>query len=80
MHASFVLSPMFKVVYLFEYLIPPTSMPEVVEMGSCPIFLPIELESLICMSRDRIRVTYMNVQVTHTNAMFNVSYSIPNKT
>ena len=44
--ASFSLSPLHEAVCLLESSILSTSMPEVVQLGSCPIFLPVELGSL----------------------------------
>ena len=45
----FALSPMLEAVRFLEYLIPSTSMPEVVELGPCLIFL-LSLELRFALS------------------------------
>ena len=46
-HAPFSLSLMPEATYLLKYsILSATSMPEVVELGSCPIFLSVEFGSL----------------------------------
>ena len=60
-HALFSLSLMPKASCLLECPIPPTSMPNVVRPGSCPIFFLVKLGSLTLLSHDRVRIIHMNV-------------------